>query len=134
MKPPLLPALPVGCVIALLAGCGKPAAPVAEVPVPPEFVESALPVPADPELALGQRIYRRDCYNCHDRGKKGAPRIADRSAWATRLAQGQATLIAHATQGYSGPAGNEMPARGGNDDLTDAEVAAAVRYLISHVP
>ena len=116
----------------LLAGCGKPATPVAAAPPPAEFAERALPVPADPLLALGQRVYRGDCYNCHDRGKKGAPRIADRAAWQPRLAQGLDTLVAHATQGYSGPAGDEMPARGGNDDLTDAEVAAAVRYLISH--
>lgn len=119
----------------LLAGCSKPAEPVAAAPAPPpEFVESTLPAPADPVLALGQRVYRSDCANCHNRGKKGAPRIAERSAWQSRLSQGVDTLIAHATRGYSGPAGDEMPARGGNDDLTDAEVAAAVRYLISHVP
>jgi cytochrome c5 len=130
MKPVLLPTL-AGCAVVLLTGCGKPAVPVATAP-PPEFVENTLPAPADPVLALGQRIYRGDCYNCHDRGKKGAPRIANRVAWQPRLAQGVDTLVAHATQGYSGPAGDEMPARGGNDDLTDAEVSAAVRYLTSH--
>lgn len=118
----------------LLAGCGPtaPEAATAAAPAPP-FAESALPVPADPVLALGQRVYRGDCFNCHDRGKKGAPRIADRDAWAPRVAQGAETLIAHAVQGFSGPTGSEMPARGGNDDLTDAEIAAAVRYLTSHV-
>lgn len=118
----------------LLGGCGKatPEVAVAAAPAPP-FDERAVPAPADPVLALGQRIYRGDCYNCHDRGKKGAPRIADRTAWAPRLTQGLDTLVAHATQGFMGPAGDEMPARGGNDDLTDAEIAAAVRYLISHV-
>ncbi|HEY0945201.1 MAG TPA: c-type cytochrome [Opitutaceae bacterium] len=98
----------------------------------PAFSESSLAAPSDPTLALGQKVYRGDCANCHNIGKKGAPRIGDAAAWTTRLGQGLPTLIAHATQGYSGPAGDEMPARGGNDALTDAEVAAAVAYLTAH--
>lgn len=116
----------------LLVGCGKATPEVAATAPAPSFDERAVPTPADPVLALGQRIYRGDCYNCHDRGKKGAPRIADRTAWSPRLTQGLDTLVAHATQGFMGPAGDEMPARGGNDALTDAEIAAAVRYLVSH--
>lgn len=118
----------------LPAGCGQSetTAPAATTAAP-AFDESRLAVPADPILAVGQRVYRGDCYNCHDAGKKGAPRIADRTAWSPRLAQGVDTLIQHALAGFAGPAGDEMPARGGNDDLTDEEVSAAVRYLVSHV-
>lgn len=125
-------ALPLAfaCGAALLCGCSKPAAAVA--PPAPAFDESKLPPPADTTLALGQRVYRGDCANCHDLGKKGAPKTGDRTAWAPRLAQGLDTLVAHATAGFSGPTGSEMPARGGNDALTDAEIAAAVRYLTSH--
>jgi|GEM_PF-1822190 Cytochrome c5 len=127
----------VSAVPLLLAGCGSSdddalSTPGA-APAAAKFVESEVPAPLDPTLALGQQVYRGDCYNCHDIGKKGAPRIADRAAWAPRLAQGTEVLIRHATEGYYGPAGDEMPARGGNDALTDAEVAAAVRYLVSHV-
>jgi cytochrome c5 len=115
----------------LLAGCGGPT-PDDATASPPD-VESTLPVPADPELAIGQRVYRGDCYNCHDRGKKGAPRIANSEDWTPRLTQGLETLVAHATQGFSGPTGSEMPARGGNEALTDAEISAAVQYMASHI-
>jgi len=115
-----------------LAGCGEPAA--APVPAAPAFVEGVLPVPGDPVLALGQQVYRGDCTNCHELGKRGAPRIADAEAWEPRIAQGLDTLVTHALEGFSGPAGWEMPTRGGNEDLSDEEIAAAVRYLISHVP
>ena len=116
----------------LLAGCGGPAPDHATAP-PSDFVESALPEPADPMLALGQSVYRGDCYNCHDRGKKGAPRIANSEDWTPRLTQGLETLVTHATQGFSGPTGSEMPARGGNEALTDAEISAAVQYMASHI-
>jgi len=116
----------------LLAGCGGPVSEDATASRP-DFVESTLPVPDDPVMALGQRVYRGDCYNCHDRGKKGAPRIASGEDWAPRLTQGLETLVTHATQGFSGPTGSEMPARGGNDALTDAEISAAVRYMASHI-
>lgn len=110
----------------LLAACGG------EQPEPSVvFSEATLPAPADPMLALGQGIYRSDCANCHDRGKKGAPRAGDAAAWGPRLGQGIETLITHATWGYLGPAGDEMPARGGNEDLSDEQVSAAVRYLTS---
>lgn len=119
----------------LLAGCGRSGGDVASpsTAAPPKFVERDVPTPSDPMLALGQQVYRGDCYNCHDLGKKGAPRLADGAAWSPRLAQGTDILIRHAIEGYYGPAGDEMPARGGNDALTDADVAAAVRYMISHV-
>jgi len=117
----LMPALAL-----LLAACGG------EQPPPPAvFNEAALPVPADPILALGQGVYRSDCATCHDRGKKGAPRAGNAGDWTPRLGRGLDTLITHATQGYLGPAGDEMPARGGNEDLSDEQVAAAVRYIAS---
>jgi len=42
-------------------------------------------------------------------------------------------LIEHATRGFYGDVG-EMPARGGNAALTDQQVAAAVRFMITRVP
>jgi len=39
-------------------------------------------------------------------------------------------LVQHATEGFYGDVG-EMPARGGNAELTDEEVAAAVHFMAS---
>jgi len=117
-----------------LAGCGAPASSAEGQSAPSKsaFNEAALAVPEDAELASGQTVYRENCATCHNRGKKGAPKVGDHEAWAERLAQGNDTLFAHATEGYIGPSGSEMPARGGTDDLTDAEVRSAVLYLTSN--
>ena len=43
----------------------------------------------------------------------GAPKLADKAAWAPRIAQGKDTLYKHAIGGYQGKAG-VMPAKGGS--------------------
>jgi cytochrome c5 len=40
-------------------------------------------------------------------------------------------LVEHALNGFQGPAGTEMPARGGNPDLTDDQVTLAVAFVTS---
>jgi cytochrome c5 len=57
-------------------------------------------------------------------GALGSPKIGDKSAWGPRIAQGYETLVKHAIAGI-----RSMPARGGNAELTDGEVAAAVAYM-----
>ncbi len=59
----------------------------------------------------------------------GAPKLADKAAWAPRIAQGKDTLYKHAIGGYQGKAG-VMPAKGGSQ-ASDEEVKAAVDYMVS---
>lgn len=40
-------------------------------------------------------------------------------------------LHAHALEGFFGTAGTMMPPRGGNAALTDAQVVAAVDYMVA---
>ena len=61
----------------------------------------------------------------------GAPKLGDKSAWKPRIAQGIDTLIKHAENGYTGPDGNHMPARGGNPSLSDEQIAATVKWMVS---
>lgn len=72
----------------------------------------------------GDMVYEKYCLACHGSGALGAPMFGDKSAWAPRIAQGYETLIKHAIEGI-----NQMPARGGNPDLTDTEIANAVAYM-----
>lgn len=93
--------------------------------------DSATGEPLSEELAFGQSVWEANCQVCHGPGLAGAPPAGDAEAWAPRLAKGEDTLVSHAINGFSGPGGHQMPARGGNDDLSDEEVAAAVAYMIS---
>jgi cytochrome c5 len=71
-----------------------------------------------------EQIVNSSCVACHGTGALNAPKIGDKSAWGPRVAKGYQTLIDHAINGF-----NMMPARGGNPDLSDAEIAHAVAFM-----
>ncbi|MEO8599780.1 MAG: c-type cytochrome [bacterium] len=75
-------------------------------------------------LQSGGAIYTAVCAACHGSGAAGSPKFGDAGAWSARIAQGYDTLVLHAVQGIRG-----MPAKGGNPDLDDVEVARAVVYM-----
>ncbi|MGV8894780.1 MAG: c-type cytochrome [Burkholderiaceae bacterium] len=75
-------------------------------------------------LQSGGAVYTAVCAACHDSGAAGSPKLGDTGAWSPRIAQGYDTLVLHAVQGIRG-----MPAKGGNPDLDDVEVARAVVYM-----
>ncbi len=80
----------------------------------------------------GSVIYGNLCSGCHNAGVGKAPKL-EKSFWATRLAAGKDTLHSHAINGYTGPDGGVMPARGGNPALTDEQVIATVDWMISQL-
>nr|WP_308622191.1 hypothetical protein [Massilia sp. Se16.2.3] len=59
----------------------------------------------------------------------GAPKVADKAAWAPRIQQGTAVLYEHALKGFQGKAG-VMPAKGGSS-APDADVKAAVDFMVA---
>lgn len=90
-----------------------------------------LPVPEQPVLALGHATFADTCQNCHGGNKAtGAPKVTSIKAWSKRIPQGMEVLVDHALTGFVGPTYTEMPARGANPDLTDAQVTAAVAYMV----
>ena len=96
------------------------------VPAPAPFVVAAAGSNATPAAASGKAVYDGTCQACHTSGVAGAPKLGDKAAWAPRLGAGVAALQASALKGK-----NAMPAKGGNPSLTDADVKAAVDYLVS---
>jgi cytochrome c5 len=88
-----------------------------------------LPTPTDPLLARGKEVWAATCQPCHGTGLGGAPLIGNKTQWAPRIAQGLDTLYGHALKGFTGLQG-EMPARGGNDKLSDDAVKAAVSFMV----
>jgi cytochrome c5 len=63
---------------------------------------------------------------CHGAGIAGAPKVGDKAAWAPRIKAGLDALHASALKGKGA-----MPPKGGNPALPDADIAAAVDYMVS---
>jgi len=74
----------------------------------------------------GKQVVEAVCSACHATGKDGAPRIGDETAWSGRASQGLTALTQHAIQGI-----RQMPAHGGNPDVTDFEIERAVTYMVN---
>src|SRR5512143_2258837 len=88
----------------------------------------ALPFASSAQGA-GKSIYDKTCSVCHATGINGAPRFGNAGDWSPRMAGGAAKLYQSALSGT--PKG--MPAKGGNPNLSDAEVKSAVDYMLAQV-
>jgi cytochrome c5 len=97
------------------------AAPVAAAPTP-------APTPATTAGRSGEQVYQQACAMCHGAGLAGAPKLGDAAGWQARVAQGKNVLHENALKGI-----RAMPAKGGNPSLPDAEVTAAVDYMLATV-
>jgi cytochrome c5 len=107
-----------------------PTAPAAANPVTPVAAAAIPPAPAKaaPAGGGGKATYDTVCSACHGSGVAGAPKFGDKAAWAPRLKQGADALHASAMKGKGA-----MPPKGGNLTLPDAEVNAAVDYMLAAV-
>ena len=74
----------------------------------------------------GKALYQSVCTACHGAGIAGAPKTGDKAVWKPRIALGKEALYASAIKGK-----NAMPPKGGAAAASDAEIKAAVDYLIS---
>jgi cytochrome c5 len=75
----------------------------------------------------GEQIVAQTCSACHGAGVLGAPKIGDKADWSKRRTEagGVDGLVKFAISGK-----NQMPPRGGNADLTDAEIKSAVEAML----
>lgn len=82
---------------------------------------------AVPEEAAqgGEKIYQQACQMCHEAGVAGAPMPGDTAAWTDRIAQGRDKMVSSAIDGIG-----VMPPKGGQSQLSDADVASAVDFLL----
>ena len=83
-------------------------------------------LPSNLVFNSGKEVYEAVCTTCHTAGVVGAPKFADKSHWAERLAKGEEALITSAINGL-----NVMPPRGGNSGLSDEAVKLAVQYMLA---
>jgi cytochrome c5 len=99
------------------------AVPVAEKTVAVEVKIEPVTEAVEPEKT-GKEVYKVTCAMCHGTGLMNAPKLGDKEQWAPRVAQGYDMLVTHAVKGI-----RTMPAKGGNDDWSDKEIAGAVKYM-----
>jgi cytochrome c5 len=102
------------------AAPATPAAAVATVTIPPPAAKGGT------GAASGKSTYDTVCSVCHGAGVAGAPKFGDKAAWAPRIKEGLDHLHEHAIKGKGA-----MPPKGGNPSLSDADVKAAVDYMVS---
>ncbi|MES2720362.1 MAG: c-type cytochrome [Pseudomonadota bacterium] len=74
--------------------------------------------------ASTEQRYAQSCASCHNAGVMAAPKKGDKAAWAPRLKQGEATLLARVKNGYK-----MMPPKGLCNDCTDAEFKALIKFM-----
>jgi cytochrome c5 len=76
----------------------------------------------------GEKVYDRTCIVCHGDGLSGAPRLGNKSEWATRAARGKEALFESVKNGKG-----LMPPRGGNSKFTDEDLRAAIEYMLAQL-
>lgn len=112
-----------------LAKIDKNTAPVGEVITDPAALELKLAANKPARAAYtGEQVWTKVCAACHQTGMLNAPKIGDKGEWNKRKAAagGLDGIVKIAIKGL-----NQMPARGGDSDLSDEEVKAAVEYILS---
>lgn len=120
------PAAPAVAAVAPVAASTAPAAAAAPAPAPmAEDKKKTDAAPAKAAAVDGKGVYDKVCMVCHAAGVAGAPKTGDKAAWAPRIKLGMDTLYASSIKGKGA-----MPPKGGGAQLADAEVKAAVDYLV----
>lgn len=126
------PAEPAPAAPAANAEAEAPAAPAAAAPVP-QAAAPAAPAPeaapapqaAAASTADGKKLYESTCFACHSAGIAGAPKFGDKAAWAKYVATGVDAMVSVAMQGKGA-----MPPKGGAANATEADIRAAVQYMV----
>lgn len=98
-------------------------------PAAPQAAKVATVTPAAPAAGGkpdGKKVYDTTCMACHATGAANAPKLGDKAAWAPRIKTGTDALYASVLKGKGA-----MPPKGGNAGLADADVKAAVDYLVA---
>jgi len=79
--------------------------------------------------SAGKSLHDSACKICHGSGVAGAPVTGNSDDWQERIKQDKALIYQHALEGFQGDSG-VMPAKGGQAQLDDDAVKAAVDYML----
>ena len=87
--------------------------------------------PAETPALSGEAIYQQSCIACHGAGgEDGMPGVPDLTDKPGSLGQSDEVLIRHITEGFQSPGAQmAMPAKGGNPNLSAADIRAVLAYI-----
>jgi cytochrome c5 len=74
----------------------------------------------------GKKVYDTTCTACHTAGVANAPKLGNKAEWAPRIKQGTDALVQSVIKGKGA-----MPPKAGNPALSDAEIRAAIDFMVS---
>jgi cytochrome c5 len=115
---------PTAAVMSAAAPAAVAAVANAASAVPAAAAAAAKPAAASASDA-GKKVYDTYCAACHVAGVAGAPKFADKAAWAPRIATGMDALYSAVIKGKGA-----MPAKGGSP-ASDDDIKAAVQYMVA---
>ena len=94
--------------------------------VPPYAYAKDLPPETDAgSVSKGEKLYDASCKLCHANDTMGAPAVGDAGAWAAVMKKGMDKVLVNAIKGTGG-----MPPKGGNADLSDADIKEIVEFMV----
>ena len=125
---PAAPAAAAAAPAATPAAAAPAAATTTAAAAPAAAAAAAAPVAAKADAAAGEKLYTAACTACHMAGIAGAPKTGDKAAWAPRLATGIDGLTQSVLKGKGA-----MPPRGAAANASDAEIRAAVEFMVAKV-
>ena len=94
--------------------------------VPPYAYAKDLPPEKEGgSVSKAEKMYDASCKLCHATDKMGAPAVGDANAWKSVMEKGMDKVLVNAIKGTGG-----MPPKGGNTDLSDADIKEIVDYMV----
>ncbi|MCE3237421.1 MAG: Gluconate 2-dehydrogenase cytochrome c subunit [Gammaproteobacteria bacterium] len=90
-----------------------------------KMARNSVPVQKRLTLEDGKHLYETNCSVCHAVGFKKAPKPGDIAAWKPMVKAGFLTTYRNVLEGK-----NAHPPRGGCSDCSDADIIAAVKYMM----
>jgi len=95
--------------------------------VPPYAYAKDLPPEKEGgSVSKAEKMYDASCKLCHATDTMGAPAVGDANTWESVMKKGMDTVLVNAIKGTGG-----MPPKGGNMDLSDADIKEIVEFMIN---
>ena len=108
------------------------AAPAAAAAPKAEAAPQAKPEAAPQEQAAvnpaGEKLYKSTCFACHGTGVANAPKFGDKAAWEPYIKTGIDAMVKVAMTGKGA-----MPPKGSAANASEADIRAAVEYMVNAV-